>query len=126
MRLRRRRALNPLFARGMGSSSAVREEALDALLHGPVDHVVLTQAAEALARLLLHAVVSATLRAAHAALAGDPEALRRGLLCLHLRHGAGPVFATTGQGAPGAKGLRKMVDHGGFVKAWARASCREA
>src|SRR5580692_5509869 len=117
MRLRRRRALNPRFARGMGVSSAVREHALGALLHGPVDHVVLTQAAEALARLLLHAVVAAGLGAAHAALSGDPEALARGLLCLHLRHGTDLSSRAKGHGAPRAKGLRKMVDQAPFVKA---------
>src|SRR5580698_8590882 len=86
MRLRRRRALNPRFARGMGDLSAVGEHALDVLLHRRVDHVVLAQAAQALAGLFLHPVVAATLRATHAALAGHAEALGRRFSGLHLRH----------------------------------------
>src|SRR5580704_12803143 len=107
MRLRRRRALNPRFARGMGVSSAVRKQALRPLLHRPVDHVVLAQAAEALARLLLHAVVSTGLRAANAPLSGDPEPLGGGFLRLHLRHGADLGSRGTARRPPGRRGCAK-------------------
>src|SRR5271170_4700501 len=90
MRLRRRRALKPRLARGMGPySSTVGEHALDVLLHRRVDHVVLAQATQALARLLLHPVVAARLRALDPALAGHAEPLGSGLVGLHLRHDAG-------------------------------------
>src|SRR6516165_7414586 len=90
MRLRRRRALNPRLARGMGGFSAVRQQALRALLHRFVDHVVLAQTTQPLARLLLHPGIAARLGATHATRSGDPEPLDRGLLRLHLRHGADP------------------------------------
>src|SRR5271169_1252543 len=95
MRSWRRRALNPLFARGMAQST-VREHALDVLLQRRVDHVVLAQAAQTLAGLLLHSVVAARLGATHAAFACHPEALGGGLLRLHLRHDAILVTAPVG------------------------------
>src|ERR1035438_1893344 len=95
MRLRRLRALKPRLARSIGllsracqERSTVRQETPGALLHRLVDHVVLAQASQTLARLLLHPVVAAGLRAANAARAGDPETLGRRLFRLHLRHGA--------------------------------------
>src|SRR5438132_10520981 len=100
MRLRRRRALNPRFARGMSKSprSAVRNEALDLPLERLVDHVVVAGAADALAGFLLHEVIAAGFRAANPARARDAEAFRRALVGLHLRHGKGAGYARqTGQ-----------------------------
>ena len=59
--------------------------------YGPCP-LVLAEAAETLARLLLHAVVTPGLRATHATLSGDPETLGSGLLRLHLRHVAHLMF----------------------------------
>jgi hypothetical protein len=56
------------FKLGRGGGPTIRstigKEALDVTLERPVDRVVLPEAAEALARLLLHPVVAALLGAA--------------------------------------------------------------
>src|SRR4051812_25166 len=89
MRLRRRRALNPLFARGMAFLfSAVRKETLDLSLVRIRNHVVVAQTTEALAVLVDQPVVATGLRALHASRSGDLEPLGRGLVRLHLRHEA--------------------------------------
>src|SRR5512144_2423643 len=87
MRLRRRRALNPLFARGMAySCSTVGQKALDLAFMRLRNHVVVAQAAQALPGLVDQAVVTTTLGTTDAAAPADLEPLRRGLVCLHLRH----------------------------------------
>src|SRR5207245_1909279 len=68
------------------SLSTVRQKQANSLLERLVDHVVLAEAAKALARLLLHPVVTATLRAPDPAGAGDLEALGSGAVRLHFRH----------------------------------------
>src|SRR5580693_9265631 len=98
--------------RGILLLSAVRQHALRALLHRLVDHVVLAQATQALARLLLHPVVAARLGATHATRSGHPEALGRSLFRLHFRHGADPRETPFELG-----GVRKMMANTRLVKA---------
>lgn len=51
-----------------------------------IDHVVVAEAANALARLLLHSVVSALLGATNATFTGHFEPLCRGFSGFHFRH----------------------------------------
>src|SRR3954447_8440178 len=99
MRVRRRRALNPLFARGMAFLfSAVRKETLDLSLVRIRNHVVVAQAAQALTGLVDEPVVTTGLRALDASRSADLEPLRCGLVGLHLGHEALDLLCPLSQG----------------------------
>src|SRR3954469_9898683 len=113
MRLRRRRALKPLFARAISFHSwralgpsryrrftslaqkgdvsntlvLVRQQALDLGLLGLVHELGTAQAPLPLGRFVRQEVALVRLLVLHVALGGDLEALLRARVGLHLRHG---------------------------------------
>src|SRR5262245_12098610 len=86
-RLRRRRALNPRLARGMASAASVGQEALDAdLILGGHD-LRAPQLADPIGVLLRQDMVLVARLALGLAGRGEPEALLRAAVRLHLGHG---------------------------------------
>src|SRR4051794_482217 len=88
MRLRRRRALKPLFTRGMAGSllDQVRQQALETLLVRVVYDLVLAQLAQAASGLATHQVAEASFAPAELAGTGHAYPLGGGTLRLHLGH----------------------------------------